>query len=280
MNFDQWLAANGYEAEKLTEAQRKHLTAAWKADTAPPDPKPAEESFDKKMAAIDAENARIETIQAITLAACERNRGDSEKCKQLREMCAVAVADQKTDVRTYEVAMLRQERTLGPMNFTPRREQQVDAEVLEAAVAMSIGISTDKRFSDQTLQAAHTRFKRGITLKELLYVAGQRNNNYRGSISDEAALCRAAFGHAENYDGMRADAGVSSINVPGILSNVANKSLEDAWLYGEQAWRMVSKVRNLRDFKTATQYRLSAAGKFTKVPATGELKHGTASVLT
>lgn len=280
MTFEQWLAANQYDAEKLSAGQRKHLEAAWKAETAPalaPPPAPAEASFDAKMAAIDAENHRIATIQQMTVSACERNRGDVEKCKQLREMCAAAVGDQKTDVRSYELALLRQERTLGPMNFVPASREQMDNTVLEAAVAQAVSLpGREKLYSEQALSAAHKQFRRGIGLKELLMVAARRNNGYSGSMNDEVALCRAAFGQTE----MMADVGPTAITVPGILSNVANKFLEASFNYSEQSWRSIAKVQSLRDFKAATMYRLDGAMKFVKVAPGGEIKAGKLSELT
>ncbi len=79
---------------------------------------------------------------------------------------------------------------------------------------------------------------------------------------------------------MRADAGPSTINVPGILSNVANKMLESAFNYAEASWRQISAVRSLRDFKQASMYRLDGSAKFVKVAPGGEIKHGKLSELT
>src|SRR4051794_28185663 len=96
MNFEQWLAANGYDAEALAKPERakerKHLEAAWKADTAPPPP-PPKSSFDDKMSAIEAENARVTYIREATAAAAEQAIGQTDKIAQLRELCANAIAD-------------------------------------------------------------------------------------------------------------------------------------------------------------------------------------------
>src|SRR5262245_58836936 len=101
MGFAQWLKANGYDEAALTPEQRKHLEAAWKAETQPtlsaiatqpgggsgtqaasaPTPQPSgtpvtqpvatpstgSPSFDEKLAAIEAENQRIEYIENATI---------------------------------------------------------------------------------------------------------------------------------------------------------------------------------------------------------------------
>ena len=288
MTFEAWLTANGYDAEKLNDKQRAHLTSAWKAETQPApkaeqeaEPK-SESGFDQQMAAIEAENDRIRYIQEATVTACARHVGNPDKTKQFKDLCASAIADKKTDKRAYELAVLRLDRSIGPMVMSPSGQSTIDDTVLEAAVCMSNRLpNLDKQFTDQTLQAAHSRFRRGIGLQELLMVAAERNNGYRGSSRDIRAVCHAAFRNSaggDMYD-MRADAGPSTISVPGILSNVANKFLAETFGYGEQSWRQVARIRSANDFKTMTTYRLTGANIFEKVAPGGEIKHGTLSEL-
>ena len=71
------------------------------------------------------------------------------------------------------------------------------------------------------------------------------------------------------------EAGFSSIDIGGILSNVANKFLLDGFFSVERTWRNVCAVRNVSDFKTVTSYRLIGKDQYQLVPAGGELKHGT-----
>lgn len=270
MEFAAWLTANGYDAEKLPDNQRKHLENSWKFENQPT-AKPETGTFDQKLEAIAAEERRIQSIRDLMIASCEKHRGDPDKIGQLRSLCEAAVADKKTDFKDFQLAMLRAGNKMGPMVLTPSGKAQIDESVLEAAVAQSVGIpKLDKLYSDQVLQAAHTRFRRGIQLKELLCIAAERNNGWRGSPSDEHALCKAAFGrqHGEMY----ADAMPTTVSVPGILSNVANKQLDASFNYAEDAWRSISKVRPLRDFKQVSMYRLDGAAKFKKVPPGGELK--------
>lgn len=293
MTFEQWLAANGYDVEALNKPenakQRKHLEAAFKAETQPPPPKPPEpksdpaNGFDAKMAAIEVENDRVNYIQTATAAAAERAIGNTEKLRQLREMCAAAIADKTTDKRGYDLALLRVDRSLPAIIMSPSTQHVTDT-LLEAAVCMTNKLpNVEKRFDERTLQAAHSRFRHGLQLQELLMIAAERNGNYRGSPRDYQAMCRAAFfqhGAQDFLGGMRAEVVPSTISVSGILSNVANKFLATMFLFSEQSWRKIAKIRNANDFKQITTYRLTGANKFEKVPAGGEIKSGTLGELT
>jgi signal peptide peptidase SppA len=273
--FETWVLSQGFDPEELSPEQTKSLQSLFQVSTNPANPPaPAAErnTFQEKLAAIDRENQRVAYIREATVAGMGRNMGDIEKCRQLRELCETACADPKTSERDFDLALLRQERSLG-IGFVSSRPAEVDNEVLEAAVAQAIRLpNLEKKYPERHLEMASKRFKHGIALQELLALAAERNNGYRGSCRDVVALCRAAFG-GQQYD-IRADSGLSTISVNGILSNVANKSLASAFLYTEQVWRQISRIRTANDFKTMNTYRLTGSNKFEKVPAGGEIKHG------
>jgi len=294
MEFDSWVVAKGFDPTTLTDGQRQSLQAAWRAELNPPkpvpvvqssvttgDPGPSRDTFAEKLAAIEAENDRLTYIREASIKAMESHVGNVEKTRQIRELCESAVADQKIDKRSFDLALLRLDRFAGPTIFAPSQPAMNDR-VLEAAICVTQRLANvEKKFDDQTLQAAHAKFKRGIGLQELLRVAAEQNNGYRGSGRDVDALCKAAFRpRADAGFYPRADVGPSSINVPGILGNTANKFLAAGFLYGEQAWRAMSRIRPANDFKQMSTYRLTGANKFEKIAPGGEIKHGSLSELT
>jgi hypothetical protein len=139
--------------------------------------------------------------------------------------------------------------------------------VLTAAVCRSVGLSAaavEKQFTPQVLETADRQFRRGIGLQQLL-ATGAAMAGIQASpwdFKDTGKLqgvLRAAF---------------SNQNIAGILSNVANKVLLQAYSFVEQAWREISGIGSVNDFKQITMYRLNANGGFEKVAPTGELKHG------
>ena len=70
-------------------------------------------------------------------------------------------------------------------------------------------------------------------------------------------------------------AGVSTINVPGILGNVGNKLLLDAYTAFPSVARIVARRLSANDFKQHTGYRLTGDAIFERIPAEGKIPSGT-----
>jgi hypothetical protein len=60
---------------------------------------------------------------------------------------------------------------------------------------------------------------------------------------------------------------------PGILSNVANKSMAQAYQEASTTYQFWTAKGSNSDFKQATRYRLSEAGELEKIGESGEFKH-------
>jgi phage major head subunit gpT-like protein len=101
-------------------------------------------------------------------------------------------------------------------------------------------------------------------LLEAAWANGYTGRNFR----DSRAVLRFAFKP-------ELEAGFSTVDIGGILSNVANKFLLDGFFSVERTWRNICAVRNVSDFKTVTSYRLIGADQYEQVQPGGELKHGT-----
>lgn len=294
MGCSEWLAANGYDEAQLSANQRKHLEAAWKAETQPataptlapaPTAPPAapSSSFDEQMAAIERENERVETIRQVTAEYCQQVVGNRQKIDRFKSLCEAAVKDQKCTVDSFRYTMLREERSIGPMILTPQAPQ-VNDDVLEAAICVTHKLpDVEKKFSAQTLESAHRQFRRGLGLTELLMM-GARQNGFRGGKDDWAGLCRHNVRRSADGDqygggyGFQSSVGPSTgIQVPGILGNTANKFLAAAFMFVSQAWRGIAKIRPVTDFKQITTYRMSGNNTFLRVAPSGEIKHGALS---
>lgn len=285
MDFETWLTTNGrsYDAEALKKPenarQRKDLELAWKAETAPPPEKPkADTEYDVKLAKAKANTERIEAIKAHALAAMEANKGNRAKAARFEELCNAAVEDEKITVEKFKYDMLLEERSTGLIISVPKSPQATD-DVVEAAICLSHRLpGVEKTFSDQTLESARKQFKQGLGLKRLLLM-GARANGFRGDDSDAFTLARYAMRSRDEFE-PRADVGPSTgIQVPGILSNIANKFIAPSFMFTEQAWRLVAKIDSVSDFKTKTTYRMTGANTYRKVAKSGEIKHGAISEL-
>jgi hypothetical protein len=106
----------------------------------------------------------------------------------------------------------------------------------------------------------------GTLLYEFIRAAGRSIRP--GKIDDE--VIQAAF---EADRQLRAAGGFSTISLPGILGNVANKSLLDAYLAVPRVSQNFCRTANHTDFKVHTRYRMTMAGSMEQVGPDGELKH-------
>lgn len=280
MEFTAWLTANGYDAGQLTEPQKKHLQAAWKDETqppAPPTPKPAESSattFQMEMDAIRKEDERCAKIRKITSESSKAAIGNRTKIDKFEELCNTAIND-KWNLQQFEIAMLREERSVGPMFHLPSKPQ-VTSSVVEAAVCRAGGLGSKALESDydaQTLQTAHTQFKHGIGLHETIGLCARANGWHGDSVKRDlnSALRYAFKGAGEPM----AAIGGSTLDIAGILSNIANKFVREQFMFGEQTFRKISAFRPVNDLKQITTYSLTGDLSYTKVAPGGEIKHGT-----
>lgn len=210
-----------------------------------------------------------ETAQAIRAAAI----AETERIAAIRRVCggrhpqieARALKEGWSELRT-ELQILREDRPAAPTIHS--RDVSVTALVLEAA-CMLAGKAPDveEQFDEPTLDAADRRFKGSINFQELLLEAAWANGYDGRSFRDHRTVLRFAFGQG-------IAAASTTIDIGGILSNVANKFLLDGFFSVERTWRSLCAVRNVSDFKTVTSYRLIGKDQYELVQPGGELKHG------
>ena len=206
-----------------------------------------------------------------------RAAAEQERIAAVRKVCGDAHAEvaakaiaQGWDVTRTELEVLRAERPKAPAAHVP--DSSMSGQVLEAACMLTGGVKGDEvvaSFGEQAVDVADKRFRGGIGLQELLLEAAWANGYDGRNFRDSRSVLRFAFGH-----NLQA-AGLSTIDIGGILSNVANKFLLEGFFSVERVWRSICAVRNVSDFKTVTSYRLIGKDQYEIVAPGGELKHGT-----
>jgi len=202
-----------------------------------------------------AETSRIAAVRKVC--------GDAHS-----EIAAKAIAE-GWDVTRTELEVLRADRPKAPAAHVPANA--MTGTVLEAACMLTGGLKGDDvlaAYGEEAMDAADKRFRGGVGLQELLLEAAWANGYEGRNFRDSRAVLRFAFG-----TGLQA--AFSTIDIGGILSNVANKFLLDGFFSVERVWRNICAVRNVSDFKTVTSYRLVGADTYQPVAPGGELKHGT-----
>jgi phage major head subunit gpT-like protein len=138
-------------------------------------------------------------------------------------------------------------------------------EVIEAALALQGGLqSPEKVYSSETLEAA-LKIQRQTSLGEVILAAANANG-YDGPQRVSASTLRPIL-----------QAAWATHSIADILSSTVNKFLLSGFSSVESAWRQISAVRSVNDFKTVTSYRLNGSFKFDAVANGGELKNAAAS---
>ncbi|KAA0213583.1 MAG: hypothetical protein EDM82_12550 [Cyanobacteria bacterium CYA] len=251
------LGADGRTSASI--AARQHKEPSVMADDSNPTPSATppvtgtEQSPEQIRAAALAETARIDAIRKV----CGGKHTSIE---------AQAIRDGWDATRT-ELEVLRASRPKAPAIHVPDRS--VTSEVLEAACFQSAKLEgIEKVCSTQAIEIAAKRFQGGLGLQELLFEAAIANGYTGRTFRDSRRVLEAAFGRG-------VEAGMTTIDVGGILSNVANKFLLEGFFSVERVWRSICAVRNVSDFKTVTSYRLVGKDQYEQVAPGGELKQGT-----
>lgn len=253
------LGADGRTSASI--AARLHKEPSVMADESNPTPTPSatppvtgtEQTPEQIRAAALAETARIDAIRKV----CGGKHTSIE---------AQAIRDGWDATRT-ELEVLRASRPKMPFVQTP--DTSVTTEVLEAACFQSAKLEgIEKVCSEQAMDVAAKRFNGGLGLQELLFEAAIANGYTGRTFRDSRRVLEAAFGRG-------IEAGMTTIDVGGILSNVANKFLLEGFFSVERVWRNICAVRNVNDFKTVTSYRLIGKDQYEEIGAGGEIKHGT-----
>ncbi|MEX1016022.1 MAG: Mu-like prophage major head subunit gpT family protein [Phycisphaeraceae bacterium] len=262
MDFNEWLEAKEFDSEQLSEAQTESLKAAFEAEQT----KGAGDGTEPDKGTDATPASRSDTTEPANVAEQMRAEAaaESKRIAGIRDVCAgkhndieAKAIEEGWDTTRTELEVLRASRPQAPMAGIGH-DRQPDRNALVATACMAGGMGEERLlagFGEQTLDKVDRLA--GLGFQEFCELAaGQRLPRYHG---DASGWLQAAF---------------STMTLPGILSNVANKMLLDGFNYVEDAWRRICKIGSVRDFKQHTRYRLTGDMKYQKVGPDGELKHG------
>ena len=235
MNSEELPNTEEVNTEPMHPEQPSDLEAA-SASQSPPDP------LAEWRGRLAAERRRVAAIEKI-------GRG------RMPELEASAIERGWTPDQ-FELAFLRQSRPKVAASEGPR--PKAAAKVLEAVALAAAGCPASRleaQYDEPTLEASEKL--RGIGLQEFC----------------ELACCRPLPRFRRDAHGWL-QAAFSTAALPGILSNIANKTLLEGYNYVEDAWRSICKIASVTDFKSHSRYRMTGSFRFEKVGPGGELKHG------
>lgn len=292
MSFEEWAQSQGFDAMSLSDQQKSLLMKIYEVEAGTVSATAEPEKETEMVAAFDIDalkaiyaNHESEIEGAIfasagTVPTEELSKLKADAYAKAHSLKQQAIASKMTGdqfrLQTVQAAaelklgLIRAERPKGPAIHSSSRD--ISSPVIEAAFARTRGNLDEKAYDEKTLESAHKNFKNGIGLQQLVIMAAAANGmHFHPGEGLTQGNLRDALQHACNP--VKA-AGFSAIDVPGILSNVANKEILQGYEEEDQTWREIASVKSVSDFKVNTSYRMLDNMKFEKIGAAGDIKHG------
>ena len=243
------------QAEAKPEA-KPEVKPEIKAEAKPeikPEPAPVDVTAaarDAAAAAVKAERERVAAIRAI----CDGEFPEIEKD-------AISAGWTPEVVTKKVLETIRAERPAANVHISVKTEPEGDSlrKTIEAAMCLRCGISADdleKSYDGRTIEAGMREMD--MPLKQLL-VECMKLDGIPYSRGFDNETIRAAF---------------SSVSLPGILSNVANKKLLKSFESQPVIATKLCSTGDLNDFKENDRFRLTDVGDLLPVGADGEIKDG------
>lgn len=241
------LAAKENEAEKKPEQAKAEATPAAITASATDVSATAKEAA---VAAVKAERERVSAIQGI----CNGEFPEIEKQ-------AIASGWTPEVVTKKVLETIRAERPAASVNISVKAKPEGGEmrKTLEAAMSLRCGVDADtleKSYGAQTVEAGMKEMD--MPLKQLL-VECMKLDGIPYSRGFDNETIRAAF---------------SSVSLPGILSNVANKKLLQSYEAQPIIATKLCSTGDLNDFKENDRFRLTDVGDLLPIAADGEIKDG------
>lgn len=301
--FQEWLKANGFVEEDLTEKQLEILKAQWEATQASTtqDPPPVKATAPVAPAVPDIQEtlrAHREAIAADMIRTDRINQlfarfpnvtkvKDGDKEVLVGDFKAKALSTDM-DPSQVELALLKADFPATPtgpaIHITPDI-QDLEAQAVACALAQQMGMVASKEqkwsgekygyehfWNEQTLEASrHTRL-RSISLHQLMDMTVRAAGGYYSGNRKSDDFIRETRSALTK---IKANAsGPTSLDISNIFDDLANKMLLAAYQSVDTTWQEIAATQSVSDFKTYNMYRLISKGSYHVVGADGQLEHG------
>lgn len=279
------LSKNNIEGESMTEENKNNVSAAdetvnteqeKKQKTAAPTAKENEAEKKPEQAKAEATPAAI-TASATDVSATAKEaavaavKAERERVSAIQGICngefpeiekqAIASGWTPEVVTKKVLETIRAERPAASVNISVKAKPEGGEmrKTLEAAMSLRCGVDADtleKSYGAQTVEAGMREMD--MPLKQLLVECMKLDGiPYNRGFDNETI--RAAF---------------SSVSLPGILSNVANKKLLQSYEAQPVIATKLCSTGDLNDFKENDRFRLTDVGDLLPIAADGEIKDG------
>ncbi len=218
-------------------------------------------------------------VEAIGVLAQEYSTYAGANIDAIQKITSEAIAA-GTAPKDLELQLLRHSRPKAP---AIHRVEAHSGRVLEAALGIACGLSDEDLSKDRSY--GNTDAERDLTVSRAY---GMRNIGLQGVVRaalqsagqsiphGSEDLYRAAIELTRRPQTIEAE-GFSTVNLPGILGNIANKILLQAFLAIDVVYDKIADQADFTNFHTHTMFRLISSGTFQKLGPDGELHMGNLS---
>lgn len=276
--FSAWLAENGFDAATLSDSQRTLLASTFEQRTRTP---AAGTDDVLGLSARRVEAQRRDQLRRLVHLACDEHP-DAASVERIEALGRQAV-EGNWEPRQLELSILKGLLGSGVQPWRGgNNNAPTDDKVYVAALCMSAGLpNIDKQFDERTLDTVDRLHLRQMGLGQLILMSAARNGysaqpGERLTTGNLSRVLEYAFPPAAALSQLRLS-GSSTLDLPGILGNVANKELAAGFSEIPQPWTEVFPVKAVSNFYQRTVHNLLDNLEFQPLSNTGELKHGTLS---
>ena len=219
---------------------------------------------------MNEEDPKSETaVKAEADLALQAAKTERERVMKIRAACngefpkieAQAIEEGWTpeDTTAKVLTAYRAKQPVATVNVIVKKNADPDRNSIEAAVCLRAGIPEDallKAYGEQTLEAAYPDRDMSISgmMRECMRIDG--------------------MDVPRRFDNETIKAAFSTVSLPGILSNVANKKLLQSYEAQPVIATKLCATGDLNDFKETDRFRLTDVGDLQPVAPDGEIKDG------
>jgi hypothetical protein len=212
----------------------------------------------------EQETRRVADIEAAFVQALTFRGIDHGKVEEIRDRAIAA----GTSANQAKAEMVR---STYARAVPPGKADLPTRKVLECGLLMHLGVSDEKLSKDldygpDVVTQAYPTRHRG--LRSIIAQALEASGVHAPHNGQE--LYTAVL---ENQHRIRAE-GFSTINLPGILGNIANKYLLEAFIMTEVSYPLIAEQADFANFQLHSLFRLDHLGDFQIVGNDGDIKHG------
>lgn len=268
--FEKFAASLGVDLEAASDEHKatlQQLYASRQTTT------PQSKTLSELAAAEQANNSRIAKINEISAAAMREHPMYIEQIKTLGEMAHQS----GTNPDMYELELIRATRSkAGTFSSNLSAGNQADPKVIEAAICMMSGLpNIEKHYSEQTLDAVdRSGMRNNFSIQQLLMqVAGDNGYHCRRGERITVGNIRAVLEYCFPPVHARMS-GFSTVSLPGILGNVANKMILAGYMEEDRTWEEFADIKPVSNFYTHTHFRMLDNLEYEEVGSGGEIPHG------